>query len=198
MAKIPMREYVVNGDFEGAIERYNHTTAQMQSKWWQVLVEIYDKFSEWSKKYILDKLTRTIKSIVDNVDMLIHHRDYSRIIIGDKVKLFPHGTEQIYLIRLYNEDDGLVYSKYGTTSRYAIQRMLEHLKNYKKDGVTHLRIDRIYDCGSMYADYYESMIRCYLLKNHKEDYIRTDRFKTEFDLEEIDELFEKWKAEIEN
>lgn len=195
--KRSINDYIKQGDFEGAIIRFNESIPVWQEKWWNALVEIYDKFTDWSKKYILDRVSQTIKTVADNVDVLINKRLYSKIIVGDKVQFFPHGTEQIYLVRFYNKKGEFVYSKYGTTSRYILKRMKEHLQTYKKDGVDSLRIDRIYNCGNMTADYYESKIRCYLLEQNKKAYIRTDRFKAEFDLEEIDRLFIEWKTNLE-
>ena len=95
-----------------------------------------------------------------------------------------------YLVRLLDENDNLVWSKIGTTTRSVEQRMKEHLRDYKKRGYNVARCDvqRVYDCGNLSAEGLESEFRAKYIKKYPELYVKTDRFKTEFDYEEAEKI----------
>lgn len=64
------------------------------------------------------------------------------------------GIEQLYLIRLLNENGELVWSKVGTTHRKTDARMREHLRYYAQYGIEKIIVDRVYNCGDKVAEDY--------------------------------------------
>lgn len=201
MATKSAKQCLATGDFETAKSRYEATTKQWKEHWWDCLVQIYNKVEIWSKKYILDPVAKVVRKIGEKiekvanvVDTTVNKRYYSNIILSNGVQFFSDGTQQFYLIRLLDKNNNLVYSKVGTTKRATQQRMKEHLKYYAKDNVTTLIVDRVWDCGDTEAESYESIFRSYYIKKYPNSFRKNDRFiKTEFDLKEADEMFEKWK-----
>lgn len=106
------------------------------------------------------------------------------------------GVEQLYLIKLIGENQELVWSKVGTTTRKTIERMKEHLRYYSKYGIERIIVDRVYDCGDMSAEYYENLFKSfYMLKYGKELWRKNDRFcGVAFDLDEADKKFGEWRV----
>ena len=61
----------------------------------------------------------------------------------------------------FDENDNLVCSKIGTTTRKVAQRLKEELRSdtYKKMGAVRCIIHRVYDCGKIPAEGLESLFR---------------------------------------
>ena len=97
--------------------------------------------------------------------------------------------EQLYLIRMLDEDNNLVYSKVGTTTRSTKERMKEHLKYYYDNGVRKIVVDRLWECGNMPAEGLESQFRALYIQRFPNSFRKNDRFiNVEFDLEEADRI----------
>lgn len=113
----------------------------------------------------------------------------------DGVLPFADGVKQFYLVRLVDKNGDLVWAKIGTTIRATEKRMTEHLRNFKKHGVVKVIVDRVWDCGDMFPEYFESAFRAYFMKAQGcKSYVPNDRFVHEFDLAEADRLFTAWAA----
>ena len=97
--------------------------------------------------------------------------------------------QQLYLIRLLDKDDELVYSKVGTTTRSTGDRMKEHLRDYYDNGVRKIQVVRLWDCGDTEAEGLESEFRAHYIKAYPGTFRKNDRFTgVEFDLNEADRI----------
>ena len=106
------------------------------------------------------------------------------------------GVQQLYLVRLLDRDRQLIWSKVGTTTRKTQKRMTEHLSYYKKDGVKYIEVVRLWNCGEMEAEMYESAFRAHYMRKYKGAFRKNDRFTgVEFDLAEADKIFENLRNE---
>lgn len=112
------------------------------------------------------------------------------------IKPMENGVQQVYLIRLLDADNALIWSKVGTTIRETAKRMKEHLRYYKKDGVCKLEVVRLWDCGEMDAEGLESEFRAHYIKKHPGTFRKNDRFiNVEFDLDEADKIVANYLGE---
>lgn len=103
------------------------------------------------------------------------------------------GIQQVYLIRLLDADNQLIWSKVGTTTRKTNKRMVEHLRYYRKSGVYKIEVLRLWNCGSMDAEGLESEFRAHYIKNYPGTFRKNDRFiNVEFDLDEADAIVKEY------
>ena len=101
--------------------------------------------------------------------------------------------EKFYLIRAFNEKNERIFSKVGTTIRSVLQRMKEHLSAYTKLGIVRIVIDKVWDCGNLPAEGFESWFRAYYIRRWPEKFNKNDRFfDVDFDLDEAQEIFTKY------
>lgn len=106
---------------------------------------------------------------------------------------FPEGAQLVYLVRLLDRDGELVWSKVGTTTRSIKKRMSEHLRYYRKYGVTDIVVTRVWDCGELPAEGLESEFRAKYMKKYPGTFRKNDRFAgVEFDLAEADRIVENY------
>lgn len=102
--------------------------------------------------------------------------------------------QQLYLIELLNARGELVWSKVGTTTRDTEKRMKEHLRYYSKDGITSIRVNKVWECDTD-AEGFESFFRAYYIRKHPGTFQKNDRFyQIEFDLDEAQTIFGKYCA----
>ena len=106
----------------------------------------------------------------------------------------PADSEKFYLLEAYDENKDLMFSKVGTTARPMQKRMAEHMQYYgKRLGVTSIRVLRVWDCGNLPAECFESFFRAYYIKKYSKAFCKNDRFfNVRFDLKEADRLFSEW------
>jgi hypothetical protein len=106
---------------------------------------------------------------------------------------FPEGSQLVYLTRLLDRDGELIWSKVGTTTRSIKTRMAEHLRYYRKYGVTEIEVTRVWNCGELPAEGLESEFRAKYMKKYPGTFRKNDRFAgVEFDLEEADKIVENY------
>lgn len=150
--------------------------------------EIRENVRFWAKK-IVRIVSETIQKVVEKLSPKLR-------INWNEIEIPKDGTHTFYLIQLLNRDFELVWSKIGT-SDHVERRMREHLSYYKKYGIEYIKVQRIYNCGQMGTEYYESKFRAHYMLKHTEQYQRNDRFiGVQFDLDEADQLFAKYKEEV--
>lgn len=106
------------------------------------------------------------------------------------------GKEQVYIVEfLGRKNECIIWGKVGTTTRTILQRILEELKYYYKDGVRKAIIRRAYDCGDVPAESLESYIRAHFSKVNPTTFKKNDRFKSlALDPLVCDRLYEEWLA----
>lgn len=191
-----MATYIVLDDFEGAVERFLQTSARWKKAWFEVCEQIYNNNKEWAKKYILNPIDRSIKKLTKIIAK--RKTKYSETIqIAEGVDLLDQAKEKCYLFTFFDENDNLVCSKIGTTTRTVIQRLKEELRSntYKKIGCVKAVVNRVYDCGDIPAEGLESYFRAMYIRKHPESFKKNDRFMNEwFDLKEADEIVLKYFA----
>lgn len=105
-----------------------------------------------------------------------------------------------YLVRFFNCGK-LIFSKIGTTERTIKKRMTEHMSYYNKHDlpVDNVIVDRVYDCGNIPTECFESKFRSYYILKHPNTFKKNDRFfDVEFDLEEADKIVESIFAEAQS
>lgn len=157
----------------------------------------------WFKKmltlYKANKAIRKVWEYVENTRLLVNRFVKKHLAtIAYKVKYnYSKGSQLVYLIRLLNEKDKLIWSKVGTTTRDINTRMKEHLRYYKKNGVAKVEVDRIYDCGELPAEGLESEFRARYMCKYPGTFQKNDRFTSvEFDLNEADSIAQHYLGAV--
>lgn len=196
MASKSMEWYVDNNDFKGAVERFESTNARWKSAWFQTCERIFNKCKEWAKEYILNPIECSIKKIC-KIETKRKTKYSEAIQILEGVDLLSHAKEKCYLFRFLNEEDEMVCSKVGTTTREVLQRLKEELRSntYKKLGCVKAIVERVYDCGEVPAEGLESYFRAMYIKKYPQSFKKNDRFMGEFfDLQEADRIVAQYFA----
>lgn len=98
-------------------------------------------------------------------------------IISKIEQLGEKGTEKCYLFKFYNEEK-ILFSKIGTTTREILTRLKEEVKSYSKSGfkITKVIIEDVVDCGSIPAEGLESFCRAKFIRNYPNAFKKNDRF----------------------
>lgn len=191
---IAQKKYINDNNLEGAYNRYKTAYSNWKEHWWSVVVEIWNNCKEWAEKFALDfekhELTKLVKRAVSKVVPSV------AVTVKPSQQTFPKGAELVYLIRLLDRDGELVWSKVGTTTRSIKARMSEHLRYYRKYGVTELEVTRVWDCGNIPAEGLESHFRAIYMKKYPSAFRKNDRFAgVEFDLTEADKIVAEYLGE---
>lgn len=184
---IAQKKYIESNNLEGAYSRYVTAYRNWKDHWWAVVEEIWNNCKEWAEQFVLDMKERTLTKVIK--------RAISKVIpsvavtVNPEQQDFPKGAELVYLIRLFDRDGELVWSKVGTTTRSIKARMSEHLRYYRKYGVAELEVTRVWNCGDIPAEGLESHFRAIYMKKYPQAFRKNDRFAgVEFDLAEADKI----------
>lgn len=103
-------------------------------------------------------------------------------------------SEKFYLIRAFDANGKRIFSKVGTTIREMLTRMKEHLKAYKDLGVVKIVVDKVWDCGNLPAEGFESWFRAWYIRRWPTQFNTKDRFfDVDFDLEEAQRIFTQYE-----
>lgn len=138
---------------------------------------------------IVDRFVKRVIDVVEKVAEKISRRK-GDIVFADGVQELPDGIQQFYLIRLFDNNGRLVWSKIGTTARATYTRMREHMKYYKKDGIAKIVVDKVWNCEPYTAEMVESYFRSVYMKRWNNLFKKNDRFVgIEFDLNEAEQMF---------
>lgn len=169
-------EYIEEMDFDGAFDRYNSTSKRWKSYWFDVCCQILDCCKNLAKKYIIDKVAKTISERITT-----KQTKYSYDIVAE-VPLLDDAKEKCYLFEFYDTQGKLVCSKVGTTTRKVIQRLKEELRSptYKNLQCTRAVVKRVYNCGNVPAEGLESYLRANYIKEFPHSFKKNDRFMNEF------------------
>ena len=169
-------EYIEELDFDGAFDRYNSTTKRWKGYWFDVCCQILDCCKNLAKKYIVDKVAKTISERITT-----KQTKYSYDIVAE-VPLLDNVREKCYLFEFYDTQGKLVCSKVGTTTRKVVQRLKEELRSptYKNLNCARAVIKRVYNCGNVPAEGLESYFRAQYIKEFPNSFKKNDRFMNEF------------------
>ena len=179
-------------DFRSALENLLNTTPRWAREWYGVCCQLYNEDAQLATQYRKDEANQTFYhySITAN-DTPIWFLDGKEIWTSGNIDLMDWATEKCYLFRFYDENDVLVFSKVGTTTRKVLDRLKREMREYEKYGVVKAIIDRVYNCGQYPAEGLESLIRNVYIQEHPSAFKRNDRFfQVAFALTEIDALYQ--------
>ena len=174
----------------------NATTTPERKKYLEAMTLIYNEHpflsAYWELRENARKLVdRIVRKTVEIAQHIAETVAPSLRIEWNGIQPMGDGVEQLYLVRLLDRNRQLIWSKVGTTTRKTNKRMTEHLNYYKKDGVKYIEVVRLWDCGEMEAEMYESAFRAHYMRKYKGAFRKNDRFTgVEFDLAEADKIFE--------
>lgn len=172
------------------------TTTPERKKYLEAMTTIYNDHpflsAYWelreNARKLVDRIVRKTAEIAKHVAETVAP---SLRVEWNGIQPMADGVQQLYLVRLLDRNRQLIWSKVGTTTRKTQKRMTEHLNYYKKDGVKYIEVVRLWDCGDMEAEMYESAFRAHYMRRYKGAFRKNDRFTgVEFDLTEADKIFE--------
>lgn len=88
------------------------------------------------------------------------------------------GQQTTYLFKFYTADSAVpVFSKIGTTAKSVNERLRQEIGEYrKKFDIRSVDVCRIYDCGELPPESFESFLRCKLIKQFPGTWKKNDRF----------------------
>lgn len=88
------------------------------------------------------------------------------------------GQQTAYLFKFYTTDRTVpVFSKIGTTARSVNERLRREIGDYrKKFDIRSVDVCKIYNCGDLPAESFESYLRALLIKDYPNTWKKNDRF----------------------
>ena len=178
-------------DFLSALENLLNTTPRWAREWYGVCCEIYEADEQLATQFRKDEANQTFyRYSITADDRPIWYYNDKEIWTNGNIDLMDWATEKCYLFRFYDEDDALVFSKVGTTTKKVLDRLKREMKEYEKFGVVKAVIDRVYNCGNYPAEGLESLIRNVYIQEHPTAFHKNDRFfQVAFTPTQIDELY---------
>ena len=94
-----------------------------------------------------------------------------------KEKKIEQPRSLCYLIKFYDTNNNLLFSKIGTTTRNIETRIKEHLRYYKKDyDIGNYKLESVIDCGDIPEEGAESECRAKFIKRFPRAFLSKDRF----------------------
>jgi hypothetical protein len=152
-------------DFEEAKYRYEICrSASWRSRWWDLIVNIWQKSTEWAKKYILDPVNKIIAKVGEEIQNAIH----------------PHYAYWISLINVKNE---IVFEKVGTAEK-PYKRWEDILKERycKENGVFTYVARKLWVVPDRETALgLEARLKSDLIKLYKGHHVPNDRFNCPID-----------------
>lgn len=134
----------------------------------------FDEISKWTGYTV-----STIKHYVKKFFYLLDEANEIFYKITKKAKLILKGKKQlVYLYKFYDENNNLICSKVGTTTRLPEERLKEEIVYYKKHNIPVARgkICSVIDCGELPAEGAESITRALFIRNTPKAFCKNDRF----------------------
>jgi len=133
-----------------------------------------DDIMKWSNyaRSTIKNYIRKFSNLLDEAIKTFYHvtQKAKRVLIG--------GKQLVYLYKFYDENNQLICSKVGTTTRLPEQRMKEEVKYYITHGLPVARgeICSVIDCGSIPAEGAESVTRSAFIRKFPDAFHKNDRF----------------------
>lgn len=176
MVNPTMAEMKREGLFEDAKEKYENTSKSWKKRWWAVVCEIWENFTEWQEKYDLNMDTMTI--IKKTIKKIVSRTKKNCAKIIEKVPVvFAKGTKICYLFKFYDSNGELLFSKIGTTERTVGRRLNEEISQYsKKYDINKAVVESVFDCGTIHPEGAESAARAEFIMQNPTSFIKNDRF----------------------
>lgn len=172
----------------------------------------FQNMNEWQIAQVVGLAPSTVKSYIRKYDYYI---DEVETLFTDKIsKSYPtiymplynlefaetKATQKFYLLEIREFSTGkLIASKVGTTVQKMSERAKDHRRYYTNSygESVNIEVKRVYDCGDIPAECYESFFRAYYIARYSKKFAKNDRFNDVFfDYDEADKLFYKWKKDM--
>ena len=172
---------IIHNDFEGAKARFENANARWKKHWLTTCQTIANNNPHLAERYEFDFDTLTIKVLSITPARTTIRRCGEMAIpmnylpcCGEDVK----GQQTAYLFKFYTSDRTIpIFSKIGTTAKSVNERLRDEIGEYrKKFDIQSVDICKIYDCGEMPAESYESFLRAVLMKKFPNSWHKNDRF----------------------
>lgn len=189
MSSLSAKQCIEHKNFKEAFNKWKSASKRWKDHWFETCLTIFNKVPKLAKQYVVDTVNKTITKVKQLVNKAYCGEE--NIVWNCEQVKYPKGTQLFYLVKGIDENNETIFSKVGTTTRTMNQRMSEELVEYHHLGVKKMVVDRVYDCGEVVAECYESYFRAkYIMKYGSDKFKKNDRFfGVEFDLSEADEIF---------
>lgn len=160
-------------------------------------IDVFQKFDDTEMKRMqavyLDSYGFTVEQIAKWVDyaestIKTYIRKFADLLEKAK-KTFYHVTQKakkvlvgghqlVYLFKFYDEQQELICSKVGTTTRLPEERLKEEILYYRKHGipVASTEICSVIDCGAIPCEGAESITRAAFIRKFPQAFKKNDRF----------------------
>lgn len=182
MAKVrSANDFIADGDFEGAKEKFDNANARWKSHWFNTCVTIAKQCGEWVTKYLIDPVRMTITAIGQHVKKRAPKENAKE--------------SHVYLIKMYDEDGDYRFLKGGKANdlKQRLSALGKYL--YRRDNVQIAKVEIIktWDLATNHlAEAFEQLLHATLSKKYKN--IPNDRYTpVELSAEEIAELDRKYE-----
>lgn len=124
--------------------------------------------------YVLSTVKQYIKLYVNLLKKAIKLFDGRR-------KYPTSGRQLCYLMKFYDKENNLLFSKVGTTTRSAEERLKEHIKYYTEEAkptyeIGNATIESVVDCGEIPAEGAECKCKEFFIRKFPKSFRKNDRF----------------------
>jgi hypothetical protein len=130
--------------------------------------------------YALTTIKRYVKKFKDllNAARQFFEKPLRDIIVILCDNLGREKTEKCYLFKFYGENNTLLFSKIGTTTRSPMARLKEEIKGYRRSRflINKVEVCAVIDCGNIPAEGAESILRATFIKQFPNSFKKNDRF----------------------
>lgn len=140
----------------------------------------------WKFAHLLEEAKKRFCSIVKKV---------IEGIVAKVPVVFGKGTKLCYLVKFYNKEGKLVFSKIGKTIRPIHKRINEELNEYFPYGVIGAVIESVIDCGNVPPEGAECVAKAHFIQKAPHAYVPNDRFRNyNIDVEEFNTCVKNYLA----
>ena len=146
-----------------------------------VFLALFEKVSAKKIAEITNYAVSTVKTYIRKFKSLLEEAKtifFSKPEVIVECKLFNEAKEKCYLFKFYDEQNKIIFSKIGTTTRKVKDRLKEEIKSYRKSGINiyAVKICSVFDCKGLPAEGAESICRAEFIKKFPNTFKKNDRF----------------------
>lgn len=157
-------EIIASNDFELAKKKFENSNARWKNHWFDCCQQIFNSCKDWSKKYIIDPIAKTIYAINEMIK---------------KVKAKTEKVSHTYLIKMFDTNGNWIFTKIGKADD--IEKRMKDFRNheYKRNNVTisTTEIIKTYELpNDDLAQVLERFMCNFFRKNKEVNYYPNDRF----------------------
>jgi len=169
---------IKENDLETAYERYQETTTQWKSYWWETIETIYNNCKDWTKKYILDPVNKILIAIKEKTKAKLSILWQDRIVWECQ----PTNEPCAYIVEHFDQNGNFLWLKVGKAID-GVKTIKGHFyrDTYKKANLGQIVVKHLFVCpDEEEVEKMESTLRKYYKSNKNgADFIRNDRFSAQ-------------------